>query len=306
MEGTEETFRSPRDIAAMTAELLAIDRASGARSAAPVAVRAVAAVLRHPGPPPPAAAPAGLAVPADLAEFFEVAAWILFDAEQHALSYRLNRRALALARGLGDEDRSIELLTLSVLSMQAAHLGRPGDSLRISSAVLARKGLPTRVAALFHVREARAHAQRLDRRAALRSLRLAHELHADGPGAKDPEWAWWFDRAELDGHHGLALADLGDTERAASLLHTATEAGDGPAYRSLFAAELGHVLARAGAWREADAWLSGLVESGTVPAMGSVRALRALEAATRAIERGRGVPRGPRETARHLARLLPR
>ncbi|WP_436733053.1 DNA-binding protein [Streptomyces sp. URMC 125] len=299
--GPHRTARTgpPPDVRALTAELLVLDRTHGARRAAPEAVRAVGAAAGHPCPPS-ASGPDRAA----LTELFQVAAWILFDAERHGLSQRLGLRALALSRGLPEEERSLELLVLSVLSMQQAHLGRPVDSLRISSSVLARGGLPVRVAALFHVREARAHAQLGRRRDALRSLSTARELCADGPSAQDPPWAWWFDRAELDGHHGLVLADLGDVDGAAALLHAAVESGDGPAYRSLFAADLARVLVRAGAWREAGTWLSPLAE--TAPRMGSVRALNSLGRALDAVEHGRRVPRGLRDTARDLAGLLGR
>jgi hypothetical protein len=148
------------------------------------------------------------------------------------------------------------------------------------------------------------------RQAALRALRTAGELLASGPGGRDPAWAWWFDRAELDGHHGLALARLGDLDAAAEALHSATTAvhsaatgGEGPAYRAVFAAELIRVLARAGAWREADHWLSQLAES--VPRLGSARAVRALEDAVRTVERGRGVTRALRETSRYVTLRLP-
>ncbi|MCI0386409.1 DNA-binding protein [Streptomyces sp. CNQ085] len=298
---------SAPDVRAMTAELLALDRTLGARHAAPVALRSVraveaagaSAVARGAG-----TADADLADPADLAELFEVAAWILFDAERHGSSYRLNRRALALTRRLPEEERSIELLVLSVLSMQQAHLMRPRASLRTSSAVLARRGLPPRVAALFHVREARAYAQLGSGARALRSLAAAREMSADGPSERDPSWSWWFDRAELDGHHGLVLAGLGDAEGAAALLHAAVASDGGPAYRALFAAELARVLARAGAWRDTDALLSALAES--APRVGSVRALNSLRQAVAAVGEGRRVPRALRGTARDLTVLLAR
>ncbi|MER5929540.1 DNA-binding protein [Streptomyces sp. NPDC002054] len=303
MEHAEEAMGSGGGVAAVTAGLLEIDRMYGARYAAPAAVRAVRAaggVDRR----------AGAAGSEALAELFEVVGWILFDAERHGASYRMNQRALALARSApaAREDvghgASVELLTLSVLCMQHAHLGRPRDSLRISSAVLARAGLPERVAAIFRVREARAQAQMQQRRAALGSLSAARDLLADGPSDRDPAWTWWFDRTELDGHHGLAHAELGEPEQAAVLLHGAAAAGDAPAYRSLFATELAYVLARAGAWREADAWLSTLLDS--VPRMGSVRALNALGRAARTIERADGVTRGLRDTNGQLSELLRR
>ncbi|MFD9405828.1 DNA-binding protein [Streptomyces sp. NPDC059989] len=285
------------DVAATTAELIRMDGTAGARRAAPEALRAVGAARRL------LRTSAGAADGEALAELFEVAAWILFDAERHGPSYALNRQALALARRLPPERRSIEWLVLSVRCMQHAHLGRPGASLRISSSVLAGRDLPERVAAIFHVREARAHALLQRKGEAARSMSTARELLGDGPaGAREPSWTWWFDRSELVGHQGLALADLGDLEAAVSCLREATAADDAPAYRSLFSAELASVLARAGAWRDADAWLSTLVDS--APAMGSTRALNSLAGATRTIGRGRGVPRGLRDTSGHLAEIL--
>lgn len=293
---------SPPDVRAMTAELLALDRTLGARHAAPVALRSVRAV--ETAETVVGAVGTAVADPADLAEFFEVAAWILFDAERHGPSYRLNRRALALIRRLPEDERSIELLVLSVLSMQQAHLARPRASLLTSAAVLARRDLPPRVAALFHVRQARAYARLGDGARALRSLDAAREMSADGPSKRDPAWSWWFDRAELDGHHGLVLADLGDAEGAAALLHAAVASDGGPAYRALFAADLARVLARAGAWRETDALLSALAES--APRMGSVRALNSLRQAVAAVGEGRRVPRALRGTSEDLAVLLAR
>ncbi|MFE2874085.1 DNA-binding protein [Streptomyces roseus] len=283
-------------LAEVTAELLETDRTAGARRAAPAALRAVASVGR------PALRDTSAAERAALTELLQVCAWILFDAERHRISRRLSHRALALARTLPEGAPSVELLVLSVLCLQEEHLGRPAASLRISSSVLAGRGLPARVSAVFHVREARARARLGQGRRALRSLATARELLADGPSERDPSWTWWFDRSELDGHHGLVLAALGDPDPAAALLHQATAAGDAPAYRSLFSAELACVLARAGAWRETDAHLSGLVES--VPEIGSVRALGALARTARAIERGPRVPRALRDTAGHLTAAL--
>ncbi|MEV6580052.1 DNA-binding protein [Streptomyces sp. NPDC051582] len=283
-------------IAATTAELLETDRTAGARRAAPAALRAVASLGR------PALRHTSAAERSARMELLQVAAWILFDAERHRTSRRLSHRALALAGTLPDGDRSVEPLVLSVLCLQEEHLGRPAASLRISSSVLARRDLPGRVAAIFHVREARARARLGQGRRALRSLAAARELLADGPSGRDPSWTWWFDRSELDGHHGLALADLGDPDGAAALLHGAAAAGDAPAYRSLFSAELAGVLARAGAWRETDARLSGLVES--VPDIGSARALGALARTARTIGHGARVPRALRDTGGYLTAAL--
>ncbi|RLV04537.1 hypothetical protein CTZ27_11515 [Streptomyces griseocarneus] len=285
------------DITALTRRIIDLDVKVGARRAARTATRILQEVERRPRPE-------GSEASAALAELFQVAAWTLFDAEHHAQARLLHRQALALSRRHADRAavESVELLILSMMSMQEEHLGRPGQALRISSSVLARTDLPPRVRAIFHVREARAHARLRRRSPALRSLRQAEELFQDGPGAQDPQWAWWFDRTELLGHHGLALAALGDPEDAAAFLHEAALPAAGPAYRVLFATELTRVLARAGAWQETEACLSRL--AGSVPSIGSARALASLSSALRHVERGRSVPRGLRDTARQVTQLL--
>lgn len=285
------------EVKALTEELVALDVSAGARWAVEAALAAVRTVGRSRPVP-------GGAERAALAELFQVAAWIAFDAERHGVSQRLHLRSLELARGDREaEPAAVEPLVLAVLAMQEEHLGRPASSLRIASRVLARAELPGRVAAIFHVRAGRALARLGRGPEAGRALRAAAELLADRPTDRDPSWAWWFDQRELDGHHGLARAALGDLETAAALLYGAAHAdGDGPAYRVLFAAELAGVLARAGDWRETDAAMSALV--GAVPAVGSVRALRAMERTARLVGRGRRVPRRTRDTAHHLALAL--
>ncbi|MFE5557054.1 hypothetical protein [Streptomyces sp. NPDC056544] len=294
------------DLTALAQELVALDVAAGARWAVGPALAAVRAVGRSRPEPRE-----GVAERAARAELYQVAAWIAFDAERHGVSRRLHLRALELARSDPAEgpDAAVEPLILAVLAMQEEHLGRPAHSLRIASSVLAREALPGRVAAIFHVRAGRALARMGNGPLAGRALGTAAELLADRPTDRDPAWAWWFDRHELDGHHGLARAALGDLGAAAALLHDAAHAGgggdgdgDGPAYRVLFAAELALVQARAGDWREVDAAMATLMDG--VSCVGSVRALRVLGRAARLVEDGRRVPRRTRDTARHLALAL--
>ncbi|MGW2271165.1 hypothetical protein [Streptomyces yangpuensis] len=285
------------ELKALKERLVALDVSAGARWAVAGALEAVRTADRG-GPVRDAGERAALA------ELLQVAAWITFDAEQHPVSRWLHLRALELACGERESaPAEVEPLVLAVLSMQEEHLGRPASSLRIARSVLARADLPGRVAAIFHVRAGRALARLGQGSRAGRALRTAGELLADGPSDRDPAWAWWFDRAELEGHEGLARAALGDPEGAAALLHGAAHAGgDGPAYRVLFAAELTRVLARAGDWREAEAAMSGLV--GAVPGVGSVRALRVMGDAVRLVGQGPRVPRRTRDTARDLGRVL--
>ncbi|MFE6840626.1 hypothetical protein ACFVFI_38150, partial [Streptomyces sp. NPDC057705] len=273
---------SVAEVKALTEELVARDVTAGARWAVGAALDAVRTVGRAApvrGDARRGDAGRGDAGPDDAgrdarAELFQVAAWIAFDAERHDVSRRLHLRALELARGSrGAGPATVEPLILAVLAMQEEHLGRPGSSLRIASSVLAREDLPGRVAAIFQVRAGRALARLGRGPEAGRALRTAAELLTDPPTGRDPSWAWWFDRPELEGHHGLARAALGDLDTAAALLHGAAHAGgDGPAYRVLFAAELARVLARAGDRLEEDTAPAALTD--TVPAVGSVQAPR--------------------------------
>ncbi|MFJ3859408.1 hypothetical protein ACIPRL_24610 [Streptomyces sp. NPDC090085] len=297
MSGTRGAGLGVGEVRALARGLVELDVSVGARWAVGRALEAAYTVGRS-GPVRDAEARAARA------ELFQVAAWIAFDAECHAVSRRLHLRALELARGQeGSDSAGVEPLVRAVLSMQEEHLGRPVGSLRIARAVLARPGLPGRVGAIFQVRAARALARMGREAPAERALRTAADLLADGPTERDPAWAWWFDGPEYDGHHGLARAALGDLEGAAALLYGAARAGgEGPAYRVLFAAELARVLARAGDWREAGTALSALAEA--VPAVGSVRALRAMGDAARLVGSGRRVPRRTRDAARELTLAL--
>ncbi|RKN44006.1 hypothetical protein [Streptomyces hoynatensis] len=304
----------PGGASAQAERIVALDVALGARGAAPFARRVLAAARSAHGAPgggtpergacgergaagqDGAAGQEGIAAAARL---YQVAGWTLFDAGEHAAARLLYRRALALCRGLDAAGASPELLVRSLMSMQEEQLGRPERALRLASSALAREDLPPRVAAMFHLRRAPAYARLRRRDDALRSLRTARELLAEGPRADDPPWAWWLDQGELLGHHGLVHAALGDPEAAAPFLHEAAAPGGGPAYRAVFATGLAHLLAGLGAWRDTASCLSALAESSRP--LGSARALASLAGALALVESGRGVPRGLRDTAHHLA-----
>ncbi|GHF58786.1 hypothetical protein GCM10010218_45150 [Streptomyces mashuensis] len=284
---------------AATGALLDLDRVQGAGAAAAPAAAAVAraragwrAAHRH-------RAPDAAALSA-LAELLEVAGWILFDAERHDRALRLNRQALALARHAGD--RSLARLVVANLTMQQAHLGDSAASYRTATAVTDAGGLTPRVEAVFRIRQAHALADAGHRAEALRALARARSLFLDGPSDRDPPWAWWIDEDELTGHHGMVLARLGDLDRASGLLHAATGSGQGPAYRSLFTAELLDVLVRSGAHDEAAALMGALAPH--LAGIGSVRALNSLRRTAGAAALARGPAGDVRDAARDLARLL--
>ncbi|MDF3287653.1 DNA-binding protein [Streptomyces silvisoli] len=280
-------------VVATTRRLLTLDQRVGARAAARSAALAANRSYQS---------LADRELCAAVAELREVAAWILFDAEEQALAHRLNQRALAMARCCAD--RATERLVLANLSMQQAHIGQLRAS--YDTAALGLATAPTaRVATVFAVRQARALAMAGQRATALRTFDRADSLFLDGLSDRDPPWAWWVDQHELDGHRGITLAALQDWDRAIELLEGVSQDGgcDAPAYRVLFSTELLAALVGAGAWRQARESAERLMPY--AHAIGSGRAVSSLRHTIRSIGSRSGTPVPLRDAAHQLALLLP-
>ncbi|MCZ7415729.1 DNA-binding protein [Streptomyces sp. WMMC897] len=300
-----------------TARVLALEARAGATAAGPEAARAALAAWAgvRAGPPGQPAGPEfrrgsglgpetgrGSDVGAALGELAQVAGWLLFDAERHRAAHRFCRLSLSLARHCGD--RATEQLTLATLSMQAAHLGRPDTALRLADAALEQPRLPARVAAVFHLRRARAHALGGRRGAALAAVDLARGLVGEGPSPRDPAWAWWVDEDEVAGHLGLTHAGLGEWHRAVDALTAATRGEPGTTgFRALFDAELLTAGVRAGAWRDATALAARMAQG--AGGIGSARAAALAGRAARSAVAAAHVPGALRDAARHLQTTLP-
>ncbi|MBZ4324110.1 DNA-binding protein [Streptomyces huiliensis] len=278
--------------------LVAVDAARGALAALPE-LRAAARRF-----PDPFATGAAYRWDADrraaAAELYEVMGWILFDAGLHRHARRANRRALALAGLCGD--RWTARLVLLNNSMLMSHTGRPRAALEDASRVRGARELPALVDSLLLIRRAHAVAALGGEREAVRLVSRAESRFLDGASAADPPWAWWIDHDEVLGHRGWVMARLGRWDEALPLLHQAATA-PGPAYRRLFAAHLLAACARAGAWREAERLVDGLVPD--VPGIGSARTLGTLGATATALLRGTGRPPAAlREAAGRLREAL--
>lgn len=290
-----------------TTRVLALEARAGATVAGPEAARAALGAWAgvRAVPPGTAAGPQlgwGSDVGAALGELAQVAGWLLFDAERHHAAHRFCRLSLALARRCGD--RATEQLTLATLSMQAAHLGRPDTALRLADAALEQPRLPARVAAVFHLRRARAHALGGRRGAALAAADLARGLVGEGPSPRDPAWAWWVDEDEVAGHLGLTHAGLGEWHRAVDTLTMATDGEPGTTgFRALFDAELLTATLRAGAWHDATALAARMAQS--AGGIGSARAATLARRAARSAVAAPHLPGALRDAARHLQTTLP-
>ncbi len=158
------------------------------------------------------------------AEFSRLAGWLACDAEQPALAQRYFAAGLRAAHLSGD--RAIGANVLGFMSIQAERAAHPLDAILLAeSALQAESALPPAVAASLNARLATSLASTGD---ATRS-RLIHErsfdLLARSVREEEPEWIYWFDRAEAEGVAGksmLALENFADAEvhlrRAASMV----------------------------------------------------------------------------------------
>jgi hypothetical protein len=211
---------------------------------------------------------------AAVGELAQVAAWIAYDADQQQLSRRLSNEALLHSRLAGD--RRMELFELAQLAMQSIHLERPGEALRIADEVIDNARTGPRVAAVFHVRRARALAQLGDCSGALDEHdRAAAVLRAGDASSHDPDWTWWVDDAELAWHRAMSLVSLDDWTNALDLFQTAYEQRTEAASRSRFN-DLAHLAVAQVAvriWPDAETSLAQLTADAASVRSGRTTAL---------------------------------
>ena len=194
---------------------------------------------------------------ATLAEVAEVAGWLAYDAEKHPLARRMNQESLHYARLSGD--RSTELLALQNMSMHAAALGRPDESLALVEPVLHDEKLSPRLRALFMTREARALAQ-LGEGSALKKFGPIRSLFLDGVTDADLHHFWWVDERELAWHEAMAARDLGRSTHGVDFFERSVEATPASETRSqyLHRAYLLRAQAEQQAWSDAECTAASL------------------------------------------------
>ncbi|WP_308294914.1 hypothetical protein [Streptomyces sp. JJ66] len=142
--------------------------------------------------------------------------------------------AQARTRARGHLDAAVTYAGLSGNSETQYHVwnhlsivaGQRNDHAEVSAAAdaaksqsIAKKDLL--YASLAHLRNARAHAGRQDRSAALRALRAAEGSFDRHASVQRPRWIEFFDGAELDGLTSIVWLRLGEPDRAEYHLHRA-------------------------------------------------------------------------------------
>ncbi len=281
--------------------LVTLDNLFGGDDLSALAVRAFRAAYRRLGAGRYEAG-IDLDLQAATGELAEVAAWMLYDADNQAAARQLNQEALLLSRLSGD--RAMELLILQNMSMQAGCLGRPQEALQLVTVVLDTSRLSPRVQALFTIREARARAQLGEHTDAPRAFAKARSLFQDGVADTDPAWVWWVTERELAWHEAMCLAGLGDWRRAVELFRQAAEGCPVDLNRTRYN-DLAHLLlalVEVGAWRETEP-----VITQTLPYVGEVGSRRTavlLMGAGKRIVNASASPPSTRDAAIHLLELL--
>jgi transcriptional regulator with XRE-family HTH domain len=271
-------------IRAQMQQLLAIDAQFGGNEASTQAVRLFHAVHRRIGA---SRCPPGLQrdLYSTAGELAEIAGWLLYDADQQEAARRINQEALYYLRWAGD--RSLELLTLQNMSMQAEYLNRPAEALNIANSVLATNRLTPRVEALFLARQSHALAQRGQQGDANRAFDRARHLYFDGPGTDDPPWAYWVNDLQFAWFDAMLNTTRGNHGRTVEIFAEAVATSPTERVRGLYSRTtyLFEGLVAAGDWRQAEALVPHLapltreVGSGRTTAIlrGSLRAIHAAD-----------------------------
>ncbi|MFB7742508.1 hypothetical protein [Streptomyces sp. NPDC056132] len=154
------------------------------------------------------------------AELARLAGWAHFDARQYSMARVYFTQALNLAGDNGD--RQFLANVLSSMSLQATYEDDPAEAVRLASAAqdtVRDTAHSARIMSMLHMREAFAHATMRDTVSCHRAISKAH-THFDQSQDDEslPEWVRYFDETKLTVDTGIALAQLGEYQRAVPLI----------------------------------------------------------------------------------------
>lgn len=198
--------------------------------------------------------------------------WLAFDADRRDQAHRYLHDAVLSAR-LTD-DPFLEVRTMASLSLLALEV-RPREALQCAQAAqrLAAGWATPRLAALLHLRAARAHAAMNDERAFAREIAKATAQVDRGPDPDEPAYVQFVGPAELSGITGLSYLAMRRPERASALFRDIVDNPDASYRRNMgyYTVRLAESLGRQGditgacaVARQAVNLVAGLESSRTV------------------------------------------
>ncbi|MFE2601443.1 helix-turn-helix domain-containing protein [Streptomyces sp. NPDC059396] len=155
------------------------------------------------------------------AELARLAGWAYFDARQYSTARTHFTQALRLSHG--QDDYLFMANVLSCMSLQATYDGQPADAVALAckaqDSARAAGGQPL-VMSMLHMREAFAHATLRDAASCHQAIGRSRDAYeqARGQEGEAPSWVRYFDETKLIVDTGIALAKLGESERAEPLI----------------------------------------------------------------------------------------
>jgi hypothetical protein len=205
--------------------------------------------------------------------------WLAFDADRRDQARRYLQEAVVEARLTDDPFLEVRALTyMCLLTLD----GRPRESLQCAQAAqrLAAGWSTPRLAALLHLRAARAHAAMADERAFHREWAKATTLLDQATRDDEPTYVHFVGTAEASGIAGLSYLAMGRPDRAATMFRAIIERPD-PSYRrnvGYYTVRLAEALGRQGdlagasaAGRDAIPLVAGLDSGRTARFLGQFR-----------------------------------
>jgi hypothetical protein len=146
------------------------------------------------------------------------AGWMSFEVNQHDAARRLWLIALDIARDTDHPHGSdLTVYLLSDMAIQAVHLGRPDEALRLvhlgHAATAGSHPVSAATTSLLASIQARAHATQGDSVPCDRALGQAIEHFSTITLATTPSWGVWFGEAVVSGYQGTAHYELALTKR---------------------------------------------------------------------------------------------
>lgn len=153
------------------------------------------------------------------AELARLAGWAYFDACQYSTARGYFAQSLRLAQSIGN--RPFVANVLSCMSLLATYEGDAHEAAALASAAqdtARHTESPGLVMAMLHMREAFAHASLHAGDDCRRAISRAHAQFERADTDTAPQWVRYFDQTKLIVDTGIALAQLGEHQKAEPLI----------------------------------------------------------------------------------------
>ncbi|MGH3922645.1 MAG: hypothetical protein ACRDTT_07235, partial [Pseudonocardiaceae bacterium] len=190
-----------------------------------------------------------------LAELGQLCGWSAYDAGDFGLAQRYNIAALRAAHAADDQPLGAHIL--GEMAYQATHQGQPPEAITfIDTALAGTRGQQTpRLLAQLHIQRAHIFAAMNDAPGCTAAISLARTHVEQSPMDDDPSYLYWVRPAEITSSAGECLLQLGQADRAATLIDEGIAMFDAPfdRDRQYYLTHLAEARARPGKQRDLEA-----------------------------------------------------